>query len=489
MLSKRKEYYQEIQKIPLYALFDKNIEVGKYYMVSENEPNYTVCFLENIETLLINLVDVKMCHDNYSALICLVEPDQLNYVDGHLETSKLQVIESYSINMETVIKFNIILFPIFFNCIISAIRHNRTRDIDLWLNNTEYIYTLNNIDSIVDRLDFLDTLKLILLHCINYENMELLQNLYSHKNFPEELRYCIPYYASAIDHINVLEWWSNTNNLQYDEFCIDRACGRNNINVLKWWFKASYEKDLELKYTNRAIDLATLGGYTKILKCWKKNKDKLTNKGYSLKYSSEGFNVSNALANSKLDVEEERIKYFSFTFNTIHDNYKFMGLIDYSYQKVCCNLLYRSIKWWYDSCLDFVIDIKAFIDATEAQNIYLLNDLNFHETYLKSQNIFNFKNLDDELKFVEKIKKLVSKFPLDRQTDLMKWWNNTIFVSFKNNFFKLDQDNTSKSYKIDFINPNYDEIINKHNFQVLDNKYTLENIDIENVWITIIKER
>ena len=55
-MSKRKEceYNQGIQKIPLYALFDKDVWLNKYYMVSENEPNYTVCFQDNIDTLLIN---------------------------------------------------------------------------------------------------------------------------------------------------------------------------------------------------------------------------------------------------------------------------------------------------------------------------------------------------------------------------------------------------------------------------------------------------
>lgn len=71
--------------------------------------------------------------------------------------------------------------------------------------------------------------------------------------------------ASWCGHVEVLEWWKNSDSRTYSSDAIDWASQRGRVDVLQWWL----ESGLILKYTVCAIQSAILDGNVAVLDWWK----------------------------------------------------------------------------------------------------------------------------------------------------------------------------------------------------------------------------
>ena len=528
--------------ILLFALLDNMVENNKEYdIIHDNKihddkiidnkdllpgmrgDKFILATQDNITNLLIKLIDNSIPQDDYEDLLCIVQVSDIEYKNGELSTQHLKVIESYKLNIRTCIKFNINLLPIVFNTLTSSAFYEKEDidDIMYWLNNTDYIYTLYNMNKISDKKikqDFINTIRTIILIYVSHEKTKELEMIYLNKNMTTEFRKLIPYYASAIDRVNVLEWWYNISiendiTLEYDEYCIDRACNRNYVNILKWWFNKLFTNKLILKYTTLAMDWATMFGNTKILKCWKKNKNKLEELNYQLKYTSEGFNISNVCdysyykKKSKLDFQEERDIYGSFSFNMALSKIEFLGG-DYPIYQIISNTLFKSMKWWSNSGLKFEVTFRALKYASHHGDISLLNDFRFYENKYKINNPFKFKHEFEKysnekiMKFASSIINNIDRMGTDDKLKILTlyWWksytSNNIFMDLiksYDNWINIicDYESHKSINNINLIKPDTTDQINKHNLSIMNfNTYSAKSLDecydLEGMWESVV---
>lgn len=83
--------------------------------------------------------------------------------------------------------------------------------------------------------------------------------------------------ASIYGNTTVLDWLlSQELVVNYGPDCIDYA---HSVDVLEWWFTKSKTNGLEFKYTEKAIDNASLGKQVEFLEWW-------INSGLDIKYAS-----------------------------------------------------------------------------------------------------------------------------------------------------------------------------------------------------------
>uniref|UniRef100_A0A6C0E8B9 Ankyrin repeat protein n=1 Tax=viral metagenome TaxID=1070528 RepID=A0A6C0E8B9_9ZZZZ len=95
-------------------------------------------------------------------------------------------------------------------------------------------------------------------------------------------------HASSLGHTIVLDWLFNSGfELKYDEKALDIASERGHINVLEWWKNSG----LPLKYSKNALDKASWNNNLDVLEWW-------ANSGLNLIYSEHGFN--NALLHTSV---------------------------------------------------------------------------------------------------------------------------------------------------------------------------------------------
>jgi hypothetical protein len=199
----------------------------------------------------------------------------------YLEKKNIILSDRYNFyDINTLVKFNIKISE---NYIVYFYEYNNNANC---LKLCKYVITklLNSYDNLLYENIISTIVKYSTLYC--YINiLEYLKTSgISLDVFTCESIIC----ASSLGHTIVLDWLFNSGfELKYNEKALDIASERGHINVLEWWKNSG----LPLKYSKNALDKASWNNNLDVLEWW-------ANSGLNLIYSEEAFN--NALTSTSV---------------------------------------------------------------------------------------------------------------------------------------------------------------------------------------------
>lgn len=170
------------------------------------------------------------------------------------------------------------------------------------------------------------------------DKIELLEWLFKTGLDIKQSKYIIDY----IHNPDILKIWFNLNiELEYTEKALEKAAHRNNKEIIKAWLESKYE----LKYTEKVLDNICQNCNIELIEIW------LTN-GLEIKYSYIAFIPSCIAFNTKVDYEQEYINML----NKIKE-YKIEIIMDEAILKwVCYNKWENALEWYFNSNIKLKYD-------------------------------------------------------------------------------------------------------------------------------------
>lgn len=375
--------------------------------------------------------------DVYNEQLCKINPlSEITELGTHSVVTKFEILESYDLNIETLVNLEINEITMLFNILTYAASSDRFRDFQIWLKADTFELnpqSLTNANS-EDKQPLIDTIRMVIMLAVNNTSMEVLKCLCSCPIIYEQFGKTVVYFASVLGKVKVLDWMyqfakQNLLKFEYEYYCIDGCCKRGHVEVLQWFItKAILDKDFKILYTTDAMDTATLYGKTKILQCWKHNKETLETLGYELLYTEEGFNLKNATDLSLFKTENNNLKleYGSYSFNNFQEfcseSLKELADGEYFTHDYCADVLPFSIEWWNKSGLPIKYSLNTLKQAIYFGSISLLD-------VLVSTQCFNFKESlsalpeDEFQQYSTAVVDMIKKIHLEEYQDsVLYWW-------------------------------------------------------------------
>ena len=269
---------------------------------------------------------------------------------------------------------------------------------------------------------------------VDEERFDILEKLYQLGVFNNEILHkSIPYYASGLNKIKVLDWWYDTFEVRkYDSWALDRACANGNIEAFKWWLSKFYENNnFDLKYSTNAFDYACQFCKIGILQIWYDNRDKLLELGKKLLYTNASIDIiqpryeQETLASNDLrfceisgmcEITEEHNLYNISDINTI-DNTD-IDYINEDYDDVFDNMnqYYGTLKtividWFNDVDLEIKFTLDLVVNAYNNGLFFLINEIIKHNAPTSNSKLC-FKSLGLTTDVVETYwSKLTPEYP------------------------------------------------------------------------------